>query len=899
LLALLHERGSRESQFGHVVAVNHRDDLGAGREELGFLAGSDPHATGQAKVVALQATRLRRFLHGQQRRHELHHRRRARRSRIFRSVQGAAHYCEGLGKRHVGILGRRQIGGQPGEVNRIGIGDEDRVPRAYVAIVLLLFLAINDVGEVTQFAQQTGPISFAVLQFAAQPRNLEFHAGAGSFGFGRRRNGLVHLSSRQYKFSVGSHQRRLGVPEGLLGADRFWVLFGAGRGPLGERGQFQLPIVGANQPHHSGWPNRGFVGDRQHPVPKIDIGRDRFVDGLSSRGRHFLVAEKGSQGRRHRKGRALARSDGRNQKRQFECRSEGFVLSAHRPQSIGRTFVLAIERSFVYGKTTMQRSFDDLGTPLHDVTFCVIDIETTGGSAQDGGITEIGAIKVRRGECLGTFQTMVNPGLLIPPTITMLTGITQAMVIQAPRIEAVLPALVEFTAGTVLVGHNVRYDLGYLNLALERGGYARFANRSVDTCALARRLVRDEVPNIKLGTLASRFRLDHQPSHRALDDALATADLLHLLIGRAATLGVMGLDDLIALPKLGNHPQVSKLKFTNDLPRSPGVYLFTGPRDEILYVGKATNLRERVRSYFSSDERRKIGNMLRETQGVRHIVCGSTLEASVTEVRLIHEHQPRYNRQSKDWRAYAYVKFSIGEAFPRLTVSRTAADDGALYLGPLSSTSTARQVIDAIHTVVPLRRCGTKLGPRSRPRTGLCTAAQLGVASCPCTGELDEAGYTRHVATVLNALNGEPGLLLGPLQERMERLAMAERFEEAADARDRAAALSNALKRQARLDRLRGAGRIEIELPGGYHAELRDGLLASSWHERDQAPLPFASASSQPGPLAKEMADELLCVSAWLDKEAHRIRLTHCDGEYLSPLRSLPSFEPTAHTRAG
>ena len=540
----------------------------------------------------------------------------------------------------------------------------------------------------------------------------------------------------------------------------------------------------------------------------------------------------------------------------------------------------------------MQRSFDDLGTPLHDVTFCVIDIETTGGSAQDGGITEIGAVKVRGGECLGTFQTMVNPGLLIPPTITMLTGITQAMVMQAPRIEAVLPALVEFTAGTVLVGHNVRYDLGYLNLALERGGYPRFSNQSVDTCALARRLVRDEVPNIKLGTLASRFRLDHQPNHRALDDALATADLLHLLIGRAATLGVMGLDDLIALPKLGNHPQVTKLKFTNDLPRSPGVYLFTGPRDEILYVGKATNLRQRVRSYFSSDERRKIGNMLRETQGVRHIVCGSTLEAAVTEVRLIHQHQPRYNRQSKDWRSYAYVKFSVGEAFPRLTVARAAADDGSLYLGPLPSTSAARHVIDAIHTVVPLRRCGTKLGPRSRPKSGLCTAAQLGVASCPCTGELNARAYGQHVATVLRALAGEADLLLSPLQERMEKLALLERFEEAADARDRAASLAHALKRQARIERLRNAGRMQIELPGGYHAELIDGLFMSSWHDTDQTPLPFPATSFAYGPLAKELADELWCISAWLEKEAHRIRLTHCDGAYVSPLRMLPNFDP-------
>ena len=85
--------------------------------------------------------------------------------------------------------------------------------------------------------------------------------------------------------------------------------------------------------------------------------------------------------------------------------------------------------------TATQRSFADLGTPLHDVTFCVIDLETTGGSADTCGITEIGAVKLRGGECLGTFQTLVNPGAAIPPTITMLTGITQSMVLPAPRIE--------------------------------------------------------------------------------------------------------------------------------------------------------------------------------------------------------------------------------------------------------------------------------------------------------------------------------------------------------------------------------------------------------------------------------------------------------------------------------
>ena len=219
---------------------------------------------------------------------------------------------------------------------------------------------------------------------------------------------------------------------------------------------------------------------------------------------------------------------------------------------------------------TGQRSFDDLGRSLHEVTFCVIDIETTGGTAADGGITEIGAVKLRGGERLGTFQTLVNPGLPIPPQITVLTGITQSMVLPAPHPEEVLPDLLEFVGDAVIVGHNVRYDLGYLNAALERSGRPRFPNQWVDTCALARRLVRDEVPNCRLGTLASRLGLPHRPTHRALDDALATGDLLHVLLERAAGFGVTGLDDLLTLPKIAGHPQVAKLTLTDGLPRTPG-----------------------------------------------------------------------------------------------------------------------------------------------------------------------------------------------------------------------------------------------------------------------------------------------------------------------------------------
>ncbi|MCU1453149.1 MAG: exonuclease, polymerase epsilon subunit family [Acidimicrobiales bacterium] len=554
----------------------------------------------------------------------------------------------------------------------------------------------------------------------------------------------------------------------------------------------------------------------------------------------------------------------------------------------------------------MQRSFDDLGTPLQDVTFCVIDIETTGGSAADGGITEIGAVKLRGGECLGTLRTFVNPGCSIPRQITVLTGITEAMVEPAPPVDAVLPVLLEFLGDAVVVGHNVRYDLGYINAALERSGRARLANPEVDTCALARRLVRDEVPNCRLGTLAQRFRLAHRPSHRALDDALATGDLLHVLLERAAAFGVLGLDDLVGLPKMGGHPQAAKLKLTDHLPRSPGVYLFRDGAGRTLYVGKATNLRSRVRSYFSSDERRKIGSLLRETQRIDHVVCASPLEAAVIEVRLIHRLDPRFNRQATTWRRATYLKLTV-ERFPRLSVVREVRGDGAFYLGPLPSAHAAKRVAEAIETAVPLRRCTGR--PGRAVRSGPCAPAQIGVATCPCAGQIGEQAYAGLVATVVRGLTVEPSLLLAPLDARMRALAAAERFEEAADMRDRAGALAQALRRQRRFEALRRAGRIVIEVPGRSGAELRHGRLVRSWSlsargQRD-TPLPLDLDPSapeasdlgpqmlptgHPEPLPKALADELGCVAAWLDREAATVRLVHCDRGLSSPFPALPSF---------
>ena len=385
---------------------------------------------------------------------------------------------------------------------------------------------------------------------------------------------------------------------------------------------------------------------------------------------------------------------------------------------------------------------------------------------------------------------------------------------------------------TVIVGHNVRFDISFLQAALANEGYPRLGNQWVDTCALARRLVRDEVPDCRLATLAERMRLPHQPSHRALADALATADLLHALLERAGTIGVLGLDDLFELPTIRAHPQVGKLKLTAKLPRAPGRLPVPGLGGRVLYVGKATNLRARVRSYFGGDERRKISQLLRETETIDHIVCSGPLEAAVLEVRLIHRHLPPFNHRSKLWSRYAYLKLTLNEAFPRLSVVRTVkAGDGCLYLGPLSSTGAARQVAEAIESAVPLRRCTARPPgrPRAPPPPGRPCAPPPSWAWPPAPAPAPSARPTTPCSSTgwCGASPSTPRSCSSRSRPACATWPSAERFEEAADVRDRASALARALTRHRRLDSLRRAGRVELDVDGA-RVVLAGGRLSPS-----------------------------------------------------------------------
>ena len=199
-------------------------------------------------------------------------------------------------------------------------------------------------------------------------------------------------------------------------------------------------------------------------------------------------------------------------------------------------------------------------TALHETTFVIVDLETTGASPKKGAaITEIGAVKVKNGEYLGNFESFVNPLTPIPEYITQMTGITDLMLAKAPIIDEILPAFLEFAGSaeeTIIVAHNAPFDLSFLKSAAKELDLSWPKYKTLDTVTIARQVLsKEDVPNCKLSTLAQFFGTITEPNHRALDDAKATTEILHGLIERLGSFKVYTVDSLMEFAKTAAHIQ--------------------------------------------------------------------------------------------------------------------------------------------------------------------------------------------------------------------------------------------------------------------------------------------------------------------------------------------------------
>jgi DNA polymerase III subunit epsilon len=537
---------------------------------------------------------------------------------------------------------------------------------------------------------------------------------------------------------------------------------------------------------------------------------------------------------------------------------------------------------------------DDL--PLHQVTFVVVDLETTGGSPADCEITEIGAVKVCGGEVLGEYQTLVNPGGPIPPFISVLTGITDSMVGTAPQIRAALPAFLEFARGAVLVAHNARFDVSFLKAACLRSGVPWPGFAVLDTVHLARQVLpRDEVPNHKLASLARLFGSPVSPDHRALTDARATVHVLHALIGRVGNLGVVSLDELTRFSRQVPEATRRKRHLADGLPHAPGVYLFRDGAGRVLYVGTSVDIRSRVLSYFtSSEQRRRIAEMVRLATDVTPVVCATPLEARVREIRLIAEHAPAYNRRSRHPDRAPWVKLT-DEPFPRLSVVREVRDDGASYFGPFGSSQQARLAVAALHEAFPIRQCTGRLPARPAPTGSACLLAEIGRCGAPCVGGQTIEQYAVIAAAARNAIAADAQTVVRAALARTGSLAEQRLFEEAAAHRDRMTAFLRGAARTQRVAPLAAVAELVAARRsgrGGWELVLiRHGRLAgTTLSPRGADPLPFIEALRQsgevvlpqPAPLPAAHPEEAELVIGWLEQPG--VRLVELDGEWACPV---------------
>ncbi|HYI25149.1 MAG TPA: exonuclease domain-containing protein [Thermomicrobiales bacterium] len=420
--------------------------------------------------------------------------------------------------------------------------------------------------------------------------------------------------------------------------------------------------------------------------------------------------------------------------------------------------------------------------------FVAIDVETTGLNPGNQRVIEIALYRYREGKLAERFESLVNPGRPIPEFITRLTTIRDMDVAEAPPFSELAERVLEFIGDTILVGHNVRFDISFVNAELKRAGHLPLINERLDTLTLGVRYLTN-LRKPSLDRVATAVGLQPRDIHRAGADAALTAEVALRLVDIAARAGVRTVDDLktMAMPTqqrprddVGRGRAVMDRSWLKDIPKKPGVYIMRNATGEVIYVGKAKNLRERLASYYAQPlgYTRKMDGLLEAMSSVETEVVGTELQALILESQLIQRYQPRYNTVLRSSEHYPYIRVDITNPWPRITLAKQRKDDGARYYGPYRSTSGARRTIEVITNAVPLRTC-TRSFRNARSYGNPCLRLDLGKCLGPCVGRTMLDDYRDRVNEVLEFLDGSDEGLRARLWADLEAAAERLDFEKA------------------------------------------------------------------------------------------------------------------------
>jgi DNA polymerase-3 subunit epsilon len=536
---------------------------------------------------------------------------------------------------------------------------------------------------------------------------------------------------------------------------------------------------------------------------------------------------------------------------------------------------------------------------LEDVEFAVVDVETTGLAAGRHRLIEVAAVLVRNGEIGAHFRRLVNPERPIPQFITRFTGISEAMVARVPGAATVLPKLRHFIGDRPIVGHNVSFDLSFLNFeAVECGLAMPFPSEGMDTIALARQFLTG-MRRVRLDHVAVALHLPIHTRHRALPDAVLTAKVFALLLARAREEGCQTLEDLwrvvhgMTLARTGpTGERITGKLYLNpawrqQFPSRPGVYLMKDAEGEVIYVGKAKCLRDRLASYYSQPlgYTRKMDGLLQSVKEIETRVLGSELEALLVESRLIKQLQPRYNVQLRNYELYPFIKLDIQHPFPRFYATREVSADGARYFGPFRSRRLVDTTIELLQRLFPLRTCTRSLPPTA-PASEPCLRYHLKRCPAPCRRTLDEADVIAYCTAIEEAcafLGGERDDLLDRLRRQMYDAAGRQDFERAARLRDALRDADQMLLGQRLITGAVEANNVLIVYPSSEegHVEaflVRHGRLAEQ-RRIAREPETLAAAThdllgiaarlgTPPARVGREEVDQINIIARWIHRHS-------------------------------
>jgi DNA polymerase III subunit epsilon len=537
-----------------------------------------------------------------------------------------------------------------------------------------------------------------------------------------------------------------------------------------------------------------------------------------------------------------------------------------------------------------------LKVPLHDAEYVVVDLETTGGRAVPGAITEIGAWRMRELRMVDSFQTLVRPRMPIPRFITRLTSITNAMVADAPPIEEALPAFRDFLGDAVMVAHNAAFDFGFLDYEFRRVFGIGLRNPVLCTIKMARRFM-PSLRRRRLDALAEHFGLSTEGRHRGLGDARMAAELLSIFLDIARQNGINRLDLLLDCQHRGYSGRRIERHVPPEviaaMPEAPGVYLMRNARGDLLYVGKAKRLKDRVASYFNSGfaTNAKTAELISHVHSIETRVTRSSLEAALCEAQLIRELKPPYNKMLKGAAPAYFIKLDMSDEFPRIVVTaKLSARPGVMNLGPFIGRRSLDAAVRALSRVLGLRTCTGRLAPD--PEFSPCVYGQMGHCAMPCNGAVDESAYDTRVRRAVEFLRGRTGPIMGELARSRDQAASAMRFEEAQRSHRALEALATLSARVGRLSRVVTENNVIIVTGAGddraAHAVLSGRLVITRPLDSLRAAQEVAAFVREnyeryrAKPVTREELEPMTIVARWLGGRAPGDgRVIYLHGAYL------------------